>query len=175
MSHETSVISRRTAFAGLAGFAALGLPSLAASQGAVQWLRSVSVDTSPISNRGAFAYGRAVNLYLTSALRRTFADRIDPRAKGAPALVARIESVTMTTFVGGNRSRFDGGASGNNDYLDGAGVLIGPGGAARARYPVLSVLDAASSGSWNSPDVDAQRLAALCDHFAWWLRRTMGV
>ena len=162
-------LSRRSALAILGAAPLAAAPALAQAR-AVRF-RSVSVDTSPIAQRGATSYARAVSLYLTSSMRRIFAGRIDPSLRDAPTLVARVESVTLSANVGGSNGGFGPTSGGNNDNLDGAGLLIGPGGGVQARYPILSVLDAEAAGPWYGPDADAHRLEALCDHFAAWLRR----
>ena len=169
MNHDSGMISRRAALAGLAAGA---LITPAAAQ-AVR-LRAVSVDASPLAQGGAVSYARAVSLYLGSSLRIVFADRVDPSAKGAPTLVARVNTLTLSSFAGGSGRLGRTGADGGNDYLDGTGLLVGPGGAAAGTYPVLAVLDAASAGPWNAPNIDSLRMEALCNQFAWWLRRRMG-
>ena len=163
-------LSRRQALAALAGAASLAAFPARAAVGS---LRAISVDASAIARHGAPGYARIVERQLAASLARTFADRLDPRDRNAPALVARIDSVYLSDYAGGNRGRYGAASSGDNDYIDGVGVLLG--GGAQGTYPILSVLDASSTGPWHAPDVDSRRLAALSDHFAWWLRRKMGI
>ena len=171
MSDHTHVFSRRAALMGL-GASALALPARA--QGAGLRLRAVTVDSSPLTRRGADTFARGVDFYLAGSMRRAFAGLIDAGSRGAPTLVARVETISLSAFAGGDGRRSRSGAGGGNDYLDGAGLLIAPGGAVSGTFPVLSVLEAASAGAWNAPDIDSLRMQALCDHFAWWLRRKTG-
>ena len=169
MSNHFSGLSRRAALAGL-GASALAFPARA--QGAGLRLRAVSVDISALARGGVPFYARTVDLCLAGSMRRVFADILG--AGNGPTLVARVNSVRLGAFAGGPRRRIFGNSDGGNDSLDGAGLLIAPGGAVSGTFPVLSVLDPASAGSWYASDIDSLRMQALCDHFAWWLRRKMG-
>ena len=43
-----------------------------------------------------------------------------------------------------------------------------------ARHPQLSVLPASSGGAWYDPLSEQRRTVALAQHYAAWLRRSLG-
>ena len=167
----------------LLGSAALVLATLGGSPGQAQFapgpsaplparFSSVSVDVGPLRARGLGAYAEFLRQTLTSELQCAFADRL---GGPGPALVVRITGVTLNMYAGssGFGRGHSLGSGGDNDYLDGEALIVGPRGAVLARYPQLSVLPASSGGAWYDPLSEQRRTSALAHHYAAWLRRTL--
>ena len=114
-----------------------------------------------------------VQRLLAPELRQTFGDLMSPGERTAPTLVVRIRSISLSDYVG---SRSYGGRGGTNnvDYLEGAGIVT-LGRQVVSETPVLSALDAGYSGPWYLPGIDERRVSSITQHFAYWLRREMGV
>lgn len=138
---------------------------------------SVKVDVSPLQAQGWGPNAGLVKATLERELAGSLAGRM--RA-GGPALVVRVNSILMPSYVGGGgggggRGRWGGGdGGGSTDYMDSETRIIGRGGAVLATYPVLSALSAATSGPWYLPDIDARRLESLARHSAAWIARGVG-
>jgi outer membrane receptor protein involved in Fe transport len=136
-------------------------------------LRRIAVDTSRVAAIGSPAAADLLARDLTRHLRQVFGDLMAPKDAGDAVLLARISSLYLTSFVGGRAHGRRGEGSGN-DSLDGVGILS-RGSGVLSETPVLSVLDPAYSGAWYLPDIDERRIDAIARHFAYWLRREMGV
>lgn len=172
-----STMTRRSVLLSLGGTAAavVALPSLAMAQAAPAALRfrTIAIDTSRLASLGDPQMADAVQRLLAPELRQTFGDLMAPGDRTAPTLVVRIRSISLSDYVG---SRSYGGRSGtkNVDYLEGAGIVT-MGGHVVSETPVLSALDAGYSGPWYLPGIDERRVSSITQHFAYWLRREMGV
>ena len=175
-----SRLSRRSF---LLGSAAFGLSALGGSPGQAQFapgpatplpaqFSSVAVDVGSLREQGLDAYAEFIRQALLAEMRRAFADRL---GGPGPVLVARITGVSLNSYAGSgsSRGRSLGGGS-DNDYLDGEALIVGPRGAVLARYPQLSALPASSGGAWYDPLSEQRRTVALAQHYAAWLRRTIG-
>lgn len=167
--------SRRSFLFGLAAFGLLALAGAGRAQVAPARFASVSVDVGPLRAQGLDAYAEFIRRALTAEVQRAFVDRL---GGPGPALVVRITGVSLNMYAGGGvgssgRGRGLGGG-GDNDYLDGEALVVGPRGAVLARYPQLSVVPASSGGAWYDPQSEQRRVAALAQHYAAWLRRTIG-
>ena len=175
-------LSRRSFLLGSAAFA---LVTLGGSPGQAQFapgppsllparFSSVSVDLGPLRALGLGAYAEFIRQALVAEMRRAFADRL---GGPGPALIVRITGVSLNSYAGsgqgGGRGRSLGGGS-DNDYLDGEALIVGPRGAVLARHPQLSVVPASSGGAWYDPQSEQRRAVALAQHYAAWLRRTVG-
>ena len=136
-------------------------------------LRGVAVDASRLVRLGDAAGAEAVTVVLTRELGAVFADLMAPRGAAGATLVARISSLYLADDVG-TRSYNGRDGGGNNDDLEGVGI-VSSGGRTLVEVPILSVLDAGYSGAWYQPGIDGLRVTSICHHFAWWLRREMGV
>jgi hypothetical protein len=164
----TSPLSRRSllktlACAGLAG-AGFALPAQA--QSFPQAFSSFSVDVSVLKAKGLGPYADLVGSVALDELRRSFADRTDPRG---PRLVVRLTSVTLTAFPGGGGGpRWRGGGGGGHDAVEGEALAVGRRGEILARHPMLAVLDAHASTV--SPN-EQLRTVAVTQHWVRWLRR----
>ncbi len=171
-------LSRRSV---LLGAAALGV---AAPGGSAVWAQvvplparfsSVAVDVGPLRALGLDTYAEFVRRALLAEAQRAFADRL---GGPGPALVVRITGLSLNSYAGSGqgtsgRGRSVGGGS-DNDYLDGEALIVGPRGAVLARHPQLSVVPASSGGAWYDPQSEQRRIVALAQHYAAWLRRTLG-
>ncbi len=134
--------------------------------------RSISVDSSALGSTAAGGLSAYVKQLLEASLRQNFVGQIGG-GKNEPSLIIRITGIQMNSSPdsGGGRggSRNGGGGS---DYLEGEALIIGPRGNVLLRYPMLSALNASSSG-WYLKDHERNRLVALCNHYAWWLKRQL--
>lgn len=158
---------RRTALAILAGLvgSTLGSDAIGAPSGATAF-SSVGVDVGPLRAKGLGAYADAVGTALGRELAAAFADRME---RAGPKLVIRIDGVSLRPYAGRDGRIGSGGTQ--SDYLEGEALVVGRNGTVLARHPQLSALPSSSGGAWYLPDVDERRLAALCNHYAGWLRR----
>jgi hypothetical protein len=152
-------MNRRTFLTGLAAVSAeLALPGWpgldsAHAQGTQRFSRIV-VDTKPLEARGGRDAAAIIRPQLQATLQREFAGRI---GGGGPALVVRLHTVTLSLDVAGGR----GGPA--TDYLE---AEVSAGG---QRFPLLVTQD--NVGDWRSPFSAQQRLRALADSLASWVRR----
>ena len=158
------IIDRRVLLTGLV--AAFALP--ASAQEAVQGFSAVAVDVEPLRAKGLGSYADAVGTALRAELADAFRDRIRP---GGPRLSVVVTGVSLQAYAGGEGRYFRGGAP--SDYLEGEALVLGRRGEVLARHPQLSALPASSGGAWYLPDNEQRRLAALCRHYAGWLRRSI--
>ncbi|HEY7384542.1 MAG TPA: hypothetical protein VH743_12815 [Beijerinckiaceae bacterium] len=166
-----SSLSRRSFLFGTAALAGLGLAPPALAQVAPAYFSSVEVDVRPLHARGAGAYADFLASVLLAETRRVFADRI---GRGGPRLVVRIKAVSLSSYAGGGAGRFRGGTF-HSDYLDGEALIVDRRGTILARYPQLSAAPAHAVAAWYDPQLDQKRTVALAQHYASWLRRTLGV
>ena len=133
--------------------------------------RTIVVDTSRLAALGSPTTADLVRQALAAEARTIFADRLAPADARASSLTIRIDSITLASYAD-NAPAF--GGMGNTDYLEGAGI-VSSGGHVVSTTPVLSALDASYSGAWYQPDIDRKRIVSLSHHFAYWLRRQMGL
>ena len=186
-----TVIPRRTALGLLVSAAAgtvlsLGRSSSAAAQslgstpfGGTAGLpaglrfRNVVVDASRLARLGNEAGAALVTQVLTRELQEVFADLMAPHGAAGATLVAKISSIYLSSYTG-SRAYNGRSGGGGDDNLEGVGI-VSSGGQVLAQVPILSVLTPSYSGAWYQPDIDERRTASICHHFAWWLRREMGV
>lgn len=168
--------SRRSFLLGSAAFGLLAFCGSGRSQVAPPGrFSSVSVDVGPLRAQGLDVYAEFIRRALAAEVQRAFADRL---GGPGPALVVRITGISLNMYAGSGsgtsgRGRSLGGGS-DNDYLDGEALIVGPRGAVLARYPQLSVVPASSGGAWYDPQSEQRRVVALAQHYAAWLRRTIG-
>ncbi|MFC0219635.1 hypothetical protein FHS82_002044 [Pseudochelatococcus lubricantis] len=143
---------------------------LSAADGAALRLRSVTVDTAPLRALGLTPWANLVQASMQPELDRLFAGRLVPRDKGADRLVARVDSVSLSSWSGGGGGGRWYSGGGDSDYMDGYAVVIGPDGRERARYHILLALPSSFSGAWYLPDIDNRRIIGLSRTFARWVR-----
>jgi hypothetical protein len=153
------------AAAGMVSFAAKAEPAM---DGAPRF-RAIQVDVSGVRDTGAVESADVVARELPGDLRKSFAAYLtnDPRA---PVLVARVNLVTLGADGGGGIN-----SSQAIDYIEGVGVVVGPGGHAIASYPLTSSVHSYPVED-NSGGVSGyQRISNLTASFAQWLPGKMGL
>ena len=166
-------ISRRSVITALA--AAGACPALAyGEQSSASGLRfrEIKVDVSGVRDSGDTTAAEWIAHDLPEDLRKTFALYLAPGDSRAPILLARIDLVTLGT--GGS-----GGGSPNStqavDYIEGAGIVIGPGGRQIAAYPFFSAVHAFPAEYSASGVSGRTRIYNLALSFANFLPGKMGL
>jgi len=164
------MLSRRSFLAGLAcaGLAGVGARPVQA-QAFPQGFSSFAVDVDALRAKGFGPFADIVGSAALDELRRSFADRVDPRG---PQLVVRVTSLFLTSNPdrGGGNRRWGGDGGGGSDSLEGEALAVGPRGVVLARHPQLAVLDV--NKSILDPD-EPGRAAAVARHYVRWLRRRL--
>ncbi|HZH51261.1 MAG TPA: twin-arginine translocation signal domain-containing protein [Microvirga sp.] len=165
-----SPLSRRTFLTGLAwaGLAGAGIAP-AWAQAFPQAFSSFAVDVSVLRAKGLGPFADWIAAATLDELRRSFADRVDPRG---PRLVVRLTGIFLTPNPdgGGGGHWRRGGGGGGSDTLEGEALAVGPRGEILARHPQLAVLDVRRSIL--DPD-EPGRAAAVAQHYVRWLRRQL--
>ncbi|MBA1158407.1 hypothetical protein [Microvirga mediterraneensis] len=162
-----SPFSRRSILKAIAcaGLAGAGFSVPARAQAFPQAFSSFSVDVSALKDKGLGPFADLVGAAALDELRRSFADRVDPRG---PRLVLVLTSVTMTAFPdGGVGYKGRGGGSGH-DALEGQALAVGRRGEVLAAHPMLAVRDVNTSPL--TPD-EQGRAVMIAQHYVRWLRR----
>lgn len=164
--------SRRFFLKGLAclgGLSAAGLPSaVAQAQAFPQYFSSFAVDVSALKAKGLGPFADLVAAATLDELRRSFADRVDPRG---PRLVVYLTSVFLTSSPGGGGGNWRwGGDGGGSDALEGEALAVGPRGEILARHPMLATL--AARGVARDPR-EQERAVEVSQHYVRWLRRQL--
>ncbi len=166
--------SRRSFLAGAAAFASAAMAGPAwaqfASAPAAWQFSSVTVDVDRLHALGLGAYAEFVRAAVLAETRRAFADRL---GRGGPRLVVRITGVQLSSYSGSGGGRLGGGGT-PSDYLQGEALIVAPRGEILARYPQLSATPASSGGPWYDLQSERRRAIYLAQHYAAWLRRTIG-
>ena len=159
-------LSRRSFLTGLA-CAGLTGSGPAQAQSFPQGFSSFAVDVSVLRAKGLGPFADLVGQAAFDELRRSFADRVDPRG---PRLVVRLTGIFLTTAIGGGDRWWGGGSGGGSDSLEGEALAVGPRGEILARHPQLAVLDVRRSSV--NPD-EPGRAVAVAQHYVRWLRRRL--
>jgi len=163
-----SLLSRRSMLKALAcaGLSGAGLALPARAQSFPQVFSSFAVDVSVLKAKGLGPFADLVGAAALDELRRSFADRVDPRG---PRLVLRLTGVSLTPFPDrGGGFRWRGGGGGGHDSVEGEALAVGRRGEVLARHPMLAVLDVNTS----ILDPNEQgRAIAVAQHYVRWLRR----
>ncbi len=163
-------VSRRAVLTGAAALAAAAATPAFAQASAFS---RITVDVSPLRERGLGDYATVVQRNLQQSLASAFAGRNGGR--GAPALVVRVTAISLSAFAGsrtGSASRFGGGGTTENDYMEGEAIVVS-GSRIVLRHPQLAVLPATGGGPWYVAGNELRRTAALCDAYAQWLARSV--
>jgi hypothetical protein len=142
----------------------------AASAQAQSRFRTIEVDVAPLRAGGNTDAADRVALELPPLLQKSFAARLAPGDKSAPVLRVRIDFVTLGTAgsAGGPHSIIAA------DFIEGAGVVVGPGGRVVATYPLISNLTAAEPFNDIGGEGNRLRISNLESSFAQWLPGKMG-
>ena len=125
------ILSRRSAIAALA--ALIATPALAAGASAQPTrFRAIEVDVANVRKSGDVVSADRIARELPALLRRSFAAHIAPGDRSAPILRARVD---LVTYGSNGSATTPGNPYGAKDYIEGAGLVIGPGG---TRHRLLS-------------------------------------
>jgi hypothetical protein len=151
------------------GLATPALAQFGAAPSFPQAFSSFAVDVDILRAKGLGPFADLVGSAALDELRRSFADRVDPRG---PRLVVRVTGLFLTSNPdsGGGNRRWGGGGGAGNDSLEGEALAVGPRGIILARHPQLAVLDV--NKSILDPD-EPGRAAAVARHYVRWLRRRL--
>ena len=122
----------------------------------------IEVDVNRLLAMGLGVYAETVRGDLEAALQSEYAGGLPP----GRTLLVRINGVSLNSYVGGYSLGF-----GNNDYLDGVAILIGPNGEELASEKILAVSPADSGGPWYVHGAERRRTAYLSTVFASWTHR----
>jgi hypothetical protein len=152
-----------------AGFADSARAQVASAPAAWHF-SGLSVDVAPLHARGLGPYAEFIRAALLAEARRVFADRL---ARGGPRLVIRITGIQLSSYSGSDSGRYGGGGT-SSDYLEGEALIVGARGEILARYPQLSATPASAGGPWYDPASERRRAILLTQHYAAWLKRTIG-
>jgi hypothetical protein len=163
------LLNRRRFLAAIAmGVATPALAQFAPSTPFPQAFSSFAVDVSALKAKGLGPFADLVGQAAFDELRRSFADRVDPRG---PRLVVRLTGIFLTASLGGGGDRWwPGGSGGGSDSLEGEALAVGRRGEILARHPQLAVLDVRRSSV--NPD-EPGRAVAVAQHYVRWLRRRL--
>lgn len=168
-SRSAEALTRR-GFLGAAAVA-LGLATGPVLAQAPQRFGRIVIDVGPLIAKGLGGYAEHIRRLLTAAFAKEFAGLVGGRG---PTLIVQINSIQMSSYTGGGGPyRFDSGGAGS-DYMDGA-LITRSGNTVLSSIPMLAALTATSGGAWYLPDNEERRLRALCDFYASWSRRKLGL
>ena len=165
------ILSRRSAIAALA--AAIATPLLAAGAFAQPTrFRAIEVDVTNVQRSGDVVSADLIARELPALLHKSFAAYLAPGDRSAPILRARIDAVTY----GSNGSAVTPlNPYGAKDYIEGAAVIIGPGGRVIATYPLRASVIANPGLNDITGQSGRLRTSNLAASFAQWLPRQLGV
>ena len=156
-------LARMVATATLACFLAAP-PSIAAAQGPTTHFRGVKIDTNGLARNVGPAFAARIQRLMAPAAARAFADRITPGS--GPLLVLQIDDLKLGPLTNG----LDGGT----DNVRGAALIVERDRVV-AEYP-LRAAHASDASVWHAPELAERiRLTEVCDFYAQWLRREMGL
>ena len=166
------VLSRRTAFCALAAMLAAPLLASRASAQPTTRFRAIEVDVSNVRRSGDNVSADRIARELPALLKGSFAGHLAPGARGAPVLRARVDCVTYGSEGSATTPANPYGAK---DYIEGAGLVIGPGGRVVASYPLLTSVIAHPDLTDITGQSGRTRTTTLAQSFAQWLPGKMGL
>ena len=161
--------SRRLLVAGLLALSA-ATPLSAQTAPAPTRFSRVVVDVDKLKALGLGRFAEFVRSAAADEAAKVFADRIGP---GGATLVVRLTALSMRSYTGSSSLKGSSGM-GENDYLEGEALILGPGGAVLARKPQLLPLPASYGGAWYVEDGERRRAEIISRYYVQWLRRTLG-
>jgi hypothetical protein len=136
-------------------------------------LRAIAVDAAPLARNGLGPEADWIAEDLPARLRAAFAGRLAPGDRAAPALVVRIDLITLGPSGGGGTQPF--GGSDARDEIRGVGTLVAPGGRILATYPLFTSQLDYTGGSAYERGTERRRVGQLAASFAQWLPGRMGL
>jgi hypothetical protein len=177
-AHLISHVSRRAALLGLGAFFSLSLQSCATQSapplpaGAQTRFKAIRIDVSPLAQNGNGPEADWLSQDLPALLQTAFAAHMASGNAAADTLLVRIDSVSLGTWSSG------GGIWDSRpiDSIQGAGIVLAPGGAVIATYPLLSTGQTTVFFT-QLGDIRIQRIRVtqIAQSFAYWLPRQMGL
>jgi hypothetical protein len=157
--------SRRAVLACLASITAF--PAAAVFAAPAQRFRAIEVDVSPLRATGDTITAQWLAKDLPELLNQAFANYLAPGDRGAPVLVARIDSVSYGTSGSAMQSTIS-----THDFIEGAAV-VGSGGR-KQTYPLSTFTDVGAP-LITTPNGGELRALALAQVFASYLPRQIGL
>lgn len=133
-------------------------------------VRAVTVDVSPLVDKGLPNYAEKVAALARPALARAFADILAPNDRAAPTVTVTISEIHLTAAQGSSGGGFLDGP-GADDQIVGRLETSAANGLPVLGRPLFATRSPADAGPWYLPDIDDRRLAKLVDLYAIWARR----
>ena len=167
---------RATAALGLAAtfvFASAVLAQESLPLGSGAHFRAINIDVSKAAEYGGLPEANWAAEALPAPLHEAFAGRIAPGDRSAPTLVVRIDRILLGNSQNGIFSA--GAAVEARDYIEGAGVVVGPNGQTLGVYPLLDVVYNYTGGSNYEVGTGERRVGVLARSFAQFLPGKMGL
>jgi hypothetical protein len=164
--------SVRSALRALLLFTLASAPVAAAAQQAPAKFRAIRVDVSHLLEKGLGPEAEWIAADLPARLQAAFAGHIAPGA-AAPALVVRIDLVTLGDSGGGGTQPF--GGIGARDEIQGVALVVAPGGRTLASFPLFTSQIDFTGGSVYERGTERRRVGELASSFAQWLPGQMGL
>jgi hypothetical protein len=163
--------SRRDAVLSMAAILAPFGASRASPAAAPYRFRAIEVDVNPLREGGDVDSAERIARELPPLLQKSFAGHLAPDDRAAPVLRARIDFVTfgMQGSAGGPHSTMA------IDFIEGAGVVIGPGGRPAATYPLRCSLAVNVDLNDVTGEMGRLRVTNLEQAFAQWLPGKLGI
>ncbi len=166
------VLSRRSAFCALAASLAAPLLATVASAQPTTRFRAIEVDVNNVRRSGDPVSADRISRELPALLQRSFAGHLAPGDRSAPVLRARVD---LVTYGSNGSATTPANPYGAKDYIEGAGLVIGPGGRVIASYPILTAVIAHPDLTDITGQSGRTRTSNLAQSFAQWLPGKMGV
>jgi hypothetical protein len=159
MSSRSTALTRRTLLGAigltpLTGCMVTGNPPLPHAR-----IRAIRVDVGPLAARGVSNWAARIRTLAEAAVHDAFADALAPGDRSAPDLTLVVDQAWLTSYSGGSSLTTDPDAS--TDWMDGWITTSPAHGLPELRHRVMIRVDAADSGPWYAPDIDARRLEHL--------------
>jgi hypothetical protein len=159
--------------AAAAAFASAASAESLAPLGVAPHFRAIKIDVAPAAQYGGAPAANWAADALPASLAAAFAGRIVPGDRSAPTLIVRIDRILLGNSQNGIFG--PGAADQARDYIEGAGVVVGPNGQTLAVYPLLDVLYNYTGGTNYEMGTEPRRVAELARSFARWLPGKMGL
>jgi hypothetical protein len=132
------------------------------SQKAPLRAHAISVDVTPLLEKGLSTYALIVRDDLWQAFETEFAGQLQPGQR----LLVFIRGISLASYVGGRDLLWP-----QSDFMDGEVTLLDAGGRLLATQKLLVQSPASSGGAWYIRGGELRRTAALSQVFAAWARR----
>ncbi len=174
---SSQLLSRRglLQIAGTAAcLAALPAAALAATSEAYQPggnLRSLSIDTQGLADRGLSNYAVRIQRLAQPIIDAVFADRRAPGNSDAPHLVVKIDEILLSSE--GDQAVGGIGTADNYDWISGAGVLTDAHGKVLSVKPIQTADPAYGGGGADVLTIENIRTQRLITQFAEFIKQAI--